>query len=50
MKRLTRDTTAPRRLTAGRRAPQPRPEDAVAEEAELARIAWDELRRGARPQ
>jgi hypothetical protein len=50
MKRLTRDTTAPRRLTAGRRAPQPRPEDAVAEEAELLRSVWDELRRGARSQ
>jgi hypothetical protein len=50
MKRLTRDMTAPRRLTAERRAPQPRPEDAVAEQAELARAVWDELRRGARPQ
>jgi hypothetical protein len=50
MKRLSLDTTAPRRLTAGRRAPQPRPEDAVAEEAELQRPTWIELRRGARPQ
>jgi len=49
MKRLTFDTTAPRRLTAGRRSPQPRPEDAVAEEAELQRATWNELRRGARP-
>jgi len=50
MKRLTFDTTAPRRLTAGRRSPQPRPEDAVGEEAELQRATWDELRRGPRPQ
>ena len=50
MKRLTFDTTAPRRLTFGRRAPQPRPEDAVIEEAELQRATWDELRRGARSQ
>ena len=50
MKRLTFDTTAPRRLTAGRRAPQPRPEDAVGEEAELLRATWNELRRGPRPQ
>jgi hypothetical protein len=49
MKRLTIDTTAPRRLMAGRRAPQPRPEDAVAAEAELQRAVWDELRRGPRP-
>jgi hypothetical protein len=46
MKRLSWDTTAPRRLTVGRRAPHPRPEDAaVAEEAQLLRAAWDELRR-----
>jgi hypothetical protein len=50
MKRLTFDTTAPRRLMFGRRAPQPRPEDAVIEEAELQRTTWDELRRGARSQ
>ena len=49
MKRLAFDTTAPRRLTVGRRAPQPRPEDAVMEEAELQRATWDELRRGPRP-
>jgi hypothetical protein len=50
MKRLTIDTTAPRRLTAGRRASHPRPEDAVQEEAELQRSTWNELRRGTRPQ
>jgi hypothetical protein len=50
MKRLSFDTTAPRRLTIGRRARQPRPEDAVTEEADLQRATWDELRRGPRPQ
>jgi hypothetical protein len=46
MKRLSWVTSAPRRVTAGRKAPQPRPEDAaVAEEAELVHAAWDELRR-----
>lgn len=50
MKRLSFDSTAPRRPTAGRRAPQPRPEDAVAEEAELQRPTWDALRRGATPR
>ncbi|HUK98520.1 MAG TPA: hypothetical protein VLV46_12750 [Gaiellaceae bacterium] len=50
MKRLRFDTTAPRRLTAGRRSPQPRPEDGVAEEAELLRTTWNELRRGPRSQ
>ena len=50
MKRLTFDTTAPRRLSFGRRAPQPRPEDAVIEEAGLQRASWDELLRGHRPQ
>jgi hypothetical protein len=47
MKRLTWDSTAPRRIVGGRRSPQPRPEDPVLEEAELVRVAWDELRRGA---
>lgn len=46
MKRLTRDTTAPRRITPERRASHPRPEGAVGEQAELARPVWDELRRG----
>ncbi len=50
MKRLSWDSTAPRRLTGQRRSPQPRPEDALLEEAELVRVAWDELRRGARTQ
>ncbi len=50
MKRFSLDATAPRRIVAGRRAPQPRPEDAVREEAELLRVVWDELRRGARTQ
>jgi hypothetical protein len=49
MKRLAFDTTAPRRLTFGRRSPQPRPEDAVVEEAEFQRSTWDALRRGPRP-
>jgi hypothetical protein len=41
MNRLSWDTTAPRRLT-GKRAPQPRPEEAglVEENADLIRIAW----------
>lgn len=42
MNRLSRDTTAPRRLSV-KRTPSltPRPEDAaVAAEAELIRVAW----------
>ena len=46
MKRLTWDSTAPRRINGERRSRQPRPEDAILEEAELVRVAWDELRRG----
>jgi hypothetical protein len=46
MNRLSWDTTAPRRLTGKRSAPQPRPEDAaVAAEAELIRATWDQLNR-----
>ncbi len=42
MNRLSWDSTAPRRLTGKRAAPQPRPEDAlVAAEADLIRVAWD---------
>lgn len=48
MKRLSWDSTAPRRINGERRSPHPRPEDALLEEAELVRVAWDELRRGAR--
>ena len=41
MNRLSWDTTAPRRLTAKRSSsPLPRPEDAVAEAADLIRDAW----------
>ena len=50
MKRLTWDSTAPRRINGERRSPHPRPEDAVGEEAELQRETWNELRRGPRPQ
>ena len=40
MNRLSWDSTAPRRLV-GKKRWQPRPEDgAVAEEAELIRVAW----------
>jgi hypothetical protein len=42
MNRLSWDTTAPRR-PAGKRAPQPRPEEMglIDAEAELIRVAWD---------
>ena len=50
MKRLTWDTTAPRRISGERRGLTPRPEDAVSEQAELTRLTWDELRRGPRGQ
>ena len=47
MNRLSRDTTAPRRLTKPKRATtQPRAEDGlVAAEADLVRSAWDHRNR-----
>jgi hypothetical protein len=41
MNRLSWDTTAPRRPTGKRSAPQPRPEDGLVEAAaELIHVAW----------
>jgi hypothetical protein len=45
MNRLSWDSTAPRRPTGKRSAPNPRPESALEESAELIRVAWDKPQR-----
>jgi hypothetical protein len=41
MNRLSWDSTAPRRPTGKRPTPNPRPEAALEETADLIRVAWD---------
>jgi hypothetical protein len=45
MNRLSWDSTAPRRPTGKRTSPNPRPESALEESAELIRVAWDKPHR-----
>jgi hypothetical protein len=40
MNRLSWDSTAPRRPTGKRTSPNPRPESALEESADLIRVAW----------